>query len=614
MQTLTTKERLQRDEQFRPSALDWSITDRFRSIASKYATRLAIADNTRSYSYSELEAEANRIAATIAAAVAGVEGPVAILLRNEARYAVAMLAVLSAGRAYVPLDADHPIERNRRICEHAGVTAAICSREAADSARALLPRAIQVVDLDKTAEAPAPKPEFPIAARSSDIAYITYTSGSTGMPKGVVQDHRGLLHDVIVSTEALGISPDDRMAMFNAPNLQHGTRICFGALLNGASVYMLSPKELAGTKLARAVKEHRITIWRSTPALFAHAAESLEAGERFDNLRLVYLGGDRVGWADYDLFRRTCPESAEFGTHLGSTECATLHWIVDPERRPDSVLLPLGRPLPDREVRLINEDGAPVADGAIGEFVVSSRFIALGYWKEPELTARSFATDPGDPTMRSFRTGDLGRRRPNGLYEFIGRKDQQVKINGFRVEPGEVEGVLRSFAGVRDVAIVVRRSETGAAQSLVAYVELGAGSAGLKARHLMAMSKQALPRFMVPALIFVEPKLPRLPGMKIDRALLAELDAQRALEKDEPTEGSTVARILRIFEKEIGRPGATAEDNVFSLGGDSLQAVRIAAELEKTFGVTMTEEVFERADSIRELASLIEAERARRSP
>jgi amino acid adenylation domain-containing protein len=605
------KERSHKAEPFPRSVLEHSVVDRFRTIACRYAASLAAADSFRSYSYSRLAEEAERAAAAVASASEGTADPVAILLRNEARYAVAMLGVLAAGRGYVPLDADHPIERNRRICAHAGIAAAVCSGGGADLAQMLSLRPAQIIDLDQIAKEPAPKLGSPSCSGSDDIACITYTSGSTGEPKGVYQNHRGLLHDIMISTEALGLGPDDRLAMFNAPNLQHGTRICFGALLNGASVTMLRPKEVTATGLAQTVKAHRITVWRSTPALFAHAVETLGAGERFDDLRLVYLGGDRVGWGDYDLFRKTCPSDAEFGTHLGSTECATLHWIVDPARRSDGVLLPLGRPLPDRDVRLVDDQGAPVADGETGELVVSSRFIALGYWNDPDLTARAFTTDLADPTVRSFRTGDLARRRKDGLYEFVGRKDQQVKINGFRVEPGEVEGVLKSFAGVRDAAIVVRRTNAGIARALIAYVELGTGVAGLKARHLLALSKQALPRFMVPASIFIEPKLPRLPGMKIDRGRLAEIDEQRAKAKPDHAESPTIARLIRIFETEIGTSGATADDNVFSLGGDSLQAVRIVAELERSFGVPLSEEDFEMATSIRELASFIDAVRER---
>lgn len=588
------------------SPLNHSVVGRFRQVAGRYPDRLAASDLARSYSYADLSDAADRIASAIVASTTGLPGPVAILLPNDARYAAALCAVLAARRGCLPLDIDHPIERNRMIATHAGIAAIVTSGDGRELAQTLAAGRWPIIDTDR----PSGKGLAPttLATAPDDLAYIIYTSGSTGAPKGVFQNHRGLLHDIEGSIETLTLTPEDRLAMFSSPSLVHGMRVCFGALLSGASVHMLRPRDLGAEGLAREVLRRGITVWRSVPQLFAQAAEALPNGERFDSLRLVYLGGDRVGWSDYDLFRRSCGPHAEFATHLGSTECSTvnLQWIVDAGCRGTGISLPVGRPIPDRVVHLLDEEGRPVAGGEVGEFVVSSRHLALGYWNDPELTARSFSVDPADPDVRSFRTGDLGRRRTDGLYEFVGRADHQVKINGHRVEPGETEGVLRSFSGVRDAAIVVRRNAHGEPRSLVAYVELGPGSKGMQPRHLMALARKALPRFMVPDAIIIEPQLPRLRSLKVDRVRLHERDQQRGTGPSERVPGSLVDQVAGVFEHAIGVSGAVPDDTIASLGGDSLHAIRIIVALEQRFGLTNLEEHLAETRTIREAAEWIE--------
>jgi acyl-coenzyme A synthetase/AMP-(fatty) acid ligase/acyl carrier protein len=329
-------------------------------------------------------------------------------------------------------------------------------------------------------------------------------------------------------------------------------------------------------------------------------------------MRLAALGGDRVEWSHFDDFRRVCARDGQFACHLGSTECSTLYaeWFVDDAYRGDGDSLPVGRPLPDRAVALIGEDGAPVADGEVGEFVVSSRFIARGYWRNPELTAKAFSRDPCDPEARVYRTGDLGRLRPDGLYEFAGRRDHQLNLHGHRVELGEVEASLKRCAGVRDGAIVVRRGPDGAPRALIAYVELEPDVRGLEQRHLMAMLGHRLPAYMVPAGIVMMDELPRLPSFKVDRPALDRLEAARG-EPPAPGDDPLLAKVARAFETALNVEGATGADTLVTLGGDSLQAVDVVLELERTFGIDVPLDTFQQSQSIAELAAWI-AER--RSP
>jgi acyl-coenzyme A synthetase/AMP-(fatty) acid ligase/acyl carrier protein len=382
-------------------------------------------------------------------------------------------------------------------------------------------------------------------------------------------------------------------------------------LLNGASLHILSPRLLQPKGIAQEFDRRRLTIFRGVPHLFRAIVEA-RGGRKLEAVRLVYLSGDRVESEDIETFRRGFPASSQLWVTLGSTEASTSYcqWQIDPGLLEPGLPAPVGRALPERRVTLLDESGQAVADGEIGEFVVSSRYIALGYWNDPELAAARFGVDPEDPEVRTLRTGDLGRRRPDGLFEFVGRKDHQIKLRGQRIEPSEIESVLRVSPGVRDAAIVVRRSDEGVARALVAYCERDPEEHGLMPRHLLRRLAQALPEFMVPAHLVILDALPRLPNLKIDRRRLAEIDAEHALRPAGRAGDPLLDEVTGIIETALGVKGATPEDNLASLGGDSLQAVEIMAEIETRFGLAVPEDIFASRRNIRDLASWIAAKRA----
>jgi acyl-coenzyme A synthetase/AMP-(fatty) acid ligase/acyl carrier protein len=373
---------------------------------------------------------------------------------------------------------------------------------------------------------------------------------------------------------------------------------------------MLPPLELNAAGLVRELRCREITFLHAFPTLFRRIVQAVGPGEPLDDLSIVYLTGERASWSDFDEFRRVCPADSFLCIGLASSECQShIYWFVDERMRASHPQLPVGTAVPDRNVTMVGEDGRPVADGEIGEVVVSSRYIASGYWNATDLTRQAFNIDPADSESRMFRTGDLGRWR-GGLFEYVGRKDEQVKLRGYRVHPAEIENVLMSFPEVAEAAIVVRRNSDGTARSLSAYITLGPEVQGLLPRHLAAMLQQRLRSHLVPWPIFVVDDLPRLPGLKIDRAHLAEMDAERSAAGSGQVENEVVAEVIRVFEQIIGVSGATADDNIASLGGDSLQAVDIAAELERRFGVTISDETMASAQTIAALASWIADQQA----
>jgi amino acid adenylation domain-containing protein len=604
-----------------PSALEGSVSDCFAAIARRFGSHLALDDGSRTLTYSELAALADDIAAATSAATADQAGPVALLFHHEARFPAAILGVLAAGRACIPLDAEYPIARNRMIASHAGAVAVVSAGALAAQAQTLFPN-LPVIDIEILQQAKSlgsggrPTPD--------DVAYVLYTSGSTGTPKGVYQNHRGVIHDIMQCVNAQRLSCEDRVALFYSPTVASGFRIALSALLVGASLHILPPRELGGRGLASAIRGRGITVFRAAAALFRHVVEALGPDERLDSLRLVVLGGDRVDWSDFDLFKRSCSANARFGVHLGATEVSLyLEWYVDEAVRANSRLLPVGRTVPDRTTLLLSEDGRPVADGEIGEFTVSSPYIALGYWPPSELT-EPFSTDPANPNTRLYRTGDLGRRRPDGLYEHVGRKDHQIKLHGYRIEPAEIEIALKNCAGVRDAAIVARRDAAGVPLSIIGYVEPQPGISAPTPEYLLPEVAQQVPRHMVPLSIFVLDALPRLPNLKIDRVRLGELDVERVRQAALKARGGDAltppAEHLAMRDEVIAalrhaagtrptlRRQLTNSNNdlaIADLGIDSLHFIAWCMEIQARTGVELGPEDLAVVGSLDELVSLV---------
>jgi amino acid adenylation domain-containing protein len=592
---------------------DWSlhpsIIERFDAIARLYPERLAVRDEARALTYAQLATQYRRIAAAIAAAAADA-GPVAVLLSHEARFPAAILGVLAAGRVCVPLDADHPAERNARIAAHSAAALVISTAALAGNARAMFPAGLRLIDLDDLGASD----DLPPAAAPApdDIACVIYTSGSSGAPKGVFQSHRGLLQDVMEAARFAAISCDDRFALFYPPSVIAGLRTLLSALASGAALDVLPPRKFGRTALAEQIRTLAITQLRLSPTLFRHLADSLPSGACFDHVRLVLLGGERIDWSDYDVFRRACLPHAQLCVHLGATECWTVHseWKVDASVRASCTRLPVGRAIPGRRMDIVGADGTMLPDGEVGEAVVTSRYIALGYWREPALTAQSFTVDPDDAQQRSYRTGDLVCRRADGLVEFIGRKDNQIKLHGYRIEPAEIESALKACAGVADAAVLVRRDAGGVPVALAGFVQLQAAERELAPERISALLSERLPPYMMPAEIVVLEELPWLPTFKLDRQRLAQIDAARLSERQVTETSPLIGELIQTFELVTRVTGAMASDNIRSLGGDSLQALELMLEIGRRFDVVVPEQAQDPSRTIAQWARDIAAWRS----
>jgi amino acid adenylation domain-containing protein len=587
-------------------ALEGSIVDRFDEAVRRFPERLAIQDTEVSLTYAKLASLVDRIACATAAATSERTGPVAILLPANAHFPAAMLGVMAAGRAYLPLDAEFPVERNELIIAEAGACAVISGGEFARDALRSFPSGVPVIDIDGLPE--IVEPTSRAQTGSEDLAAIYYTSGSTGRPEGIVWDHRSILHHIKVFTDVAQISCADRMLMVASLSAFASYRNVYSALLNGASVHILPPRRLGLAALIKEIRVRTITIYHSVPTLVRTLAENLGAGERLETIRFVKINGDRLRWSDVDACRRCFAANVPIWTSLSSTETGmSICGFVDEALRSSAVHPPVGLPVDGCKVAIVDDNGQPVANDAIGRIVVTSRWTALGYWQGSTRKIRHFPSDPADPKARVFATGDLGRRRADGLIEYIGRKDDQIKLNGCRIEPAEVENALAALPQVKEATVVVRRDENSVPLSLAAYVILRSGIRGLLPRHVQALLAQRLPRHMIPANVYLVDELPRLPNFKVDRSTLAKIDSAQSIE--------IVARnnqffdeVAGIFEEVIGRRGATADDTVASLGGDSLKELSVFAELERRYGVAIPDDMINDGPTIGSIACWIEGQ------
>ena len=558
------------------------IHELFAEQVRKAPEAIALVHEGIRLSYGELDAKANQLARHLIALGVGPDQPVAICLERGIAMVVSLLAVLKAGGAYLPLDPAYPAERLRQIVDDAKPKLLIVDNAGA----AIFANATcKVVDLEASASAIASlatsEPGDLVAGLTSrHLAYIIYTSGSTGRPKGVMVEHRGLVNLALAQRALFEVSPRSRVVQFASFSFDASTWEIVMALCSGAELFLISPREHRNTsELLDYLADNAITHATLPPAMLQGRNDL----DRLASLRVLVLAGELP---KAELIRRL-PRSVAVFNGYGPTEttvCATT-WL-----RPtgfDGDVVPIGRPLPNTRIYLLDRFGAPVPLGAIGEIHIGGAGVARGYLNRADLTAERFVRDPfsGDATGSMYRTGDLGRYLPGGNIEFLGRNDHQVKIRGFRIELGEIEFRLNDHAGVADSVVLVRQDHSGDPR-LVAYVAAKDDSARLDAGEFAAALRShlraCLPEYMVPSAFVRLDALPLTPNGKVDlKALLAPEDDAFARRSFEPPQGAIEEIVASTWTELLGVDRIGRNDHFFELGGHSLLAVRMLERLQR---------------------------------
>ena len=556
-----------------------SLVDNFERQVARVPDRVAVGDATRALTYAELDREASRVAGALLAVSPERGETVGLLLGHEAAMLVAILGTLKAGKIYVPLDPALPEERIAHLLGDAQMRAIVTGGRPAsrlDSLGPMLPAVVDIDVLPPDAPALAPAAAIPVEA----LCLLLYTSGSTGEPKGVPHSHRNVVADIRRQTCDLRVGEEDRYGLLFACSSNSSVSSIFGALLNGASVWLFDVWAHGLAGVPRWLDEREITICDFSVGAFRQVAAMLPAGGSLPALRMISLGGEVVTRRDAELCRERLSPDCVLQNAMGSTETRVVaQFFVDRHTALDGPTVPVGYPVDGKTVLILDGDRRPVPVGEVGEIAVQSEYLSPGYWRKPELTESVFLPDPTGGNARIYLTGDLGRQREDGCLIHLGRRDWQVKIRGYRVETAEVETALLALTEVADAFVTAER-EAGGEASLVAYV-VAAGGPAPTVSGLRAALARTLPVYMRPRAFVILDALPRTRNGKIDQPALPPPPRVRP-EIDQPfvaPRSATEAEIARVWEEVLEIEGVGVEDDFVELGGDSLLASRIVSRI-----------------------------------
>jgi acyl-coenzyme A synthetase/AMP-(fatty) acid ligase len=504
---------------------EWTVLDLLRRAAAPDPNAIAIVGATERLTHAELLDRVGRIAAHVAAAVpAG--GAIAALLPNSPSGFAGMLACLIAARVCIVLDPTHPRDRNAAVLQDAK-PAAVLLPEDAEPAAVGIRNGTPCLTLAAALAGTGRAAMIPAGALDPDApALVHYTSGSTGRPKGIVISTRAALRRALVYLDAWHMTGADRFLGTTQPSTNSGFCSSLAALCGGARLLVHSlANEGAGSLFALA-RDEGLTLLDAGPSVVRLLFALDGAKTAFDRLRVLRSSGETISPADIANWRAILPAGCHIAHAYASTEAMFgAHWFIPPDYTSTEPRLPAGYPLADQDYALLNKTGNAAPPGQPGEFVLRSRHIACGEWHDGRCVPGRMQPDPSRPGWRILRTGDLLRMGADGMLRFVSRADRQIKINGIRIEPAEVESVLRGTPSVADTAVVPR--QCGAETILVAYVAADVGRHRVLHALLRERLRAELPAAMRPARIIMLDRMPYLPGGKIDLRTLPDIAEPR---------------------------------------------------------------------------------------
>ncbi len=585
----------------------------FEAQAARAPGAIAISRGDRRMTYGELDAAASALASRLARRGVGRGARVGLFVERSFEMAVGILGILKAGAAYVPIDPAYPRDRVAALLADADLVALL----APESIRGRLPEVPVALLGFEDAGDPA-NGSVPLASSGpGDAAYVIYTSGSTGLPRGVVVPHRSVVNHAVAAARLFGIGAEDRVLQFSSISFDIAVEELFPAWSTGASVVLRGDDgQLDPSAFTDLVARERITVldlptayWHAWAGHLAATGAALPA-----SLRLVIVGGERALPTVHRAWRSVeGADRVRWINTYGPTEATVIATSFEPPAAdgdgPGAGDLPIGRPIANVRVYLLDDRLRPTPPDLAGELFIGGVGVADGYLGRPGATAERFLPDPFStvPGARMFRTGDRARWRLDGQLEFLGRVDDQVKVRGFRVEPGEVEAALIGLPGVASAAVLADREAPGGPR-LVAYVV--PDGPGIDPTGLRSALADKLPGYMVPAAFAMLDALPMTPTGKVDRRALPTLvraEAARVV-PHRPSRDEVEARLVAIWEDVLGVRPIGIGDNFFDLGGHSLLAIRLLARVEEAFGRDLPLATLFLGPTIEEVANLIRGE------
>jgi amino acid adenylation domain-containing protein len=570
----------------------------FAEQAAKIPDAIAIIHGEESMSYRELERQSNQLARFLIDKGLESESFVGVMCERSLDMVVVILGIMKAGGAYLPINHELPFNRIKYMLEETHTRFLISEsqyrdepfhlqNECVDLEFLLCLNSVEVSNAHRNkhqfdqwvlgAYSDAPVEEH---SRPDALAYLIYTSGTAGQPKGVMVEHRSIVR-LVVNTDYIQIGESDRILQTGALAFDASTFEIWGALLNGGAVCFPDEEELLNAeKLNRLIQQHRITTIFLTTALFNQLVE--EHIGIFNGLKTVLSGGEKVSVYHFNKLRGAYPTLTLLHVY-GPTENTTFTtaYPVDKTFEQD---IPIGKPIANTSVYILDNNLKPVSVGVIGELCTGGDGLARGYLNDPELTVEKFIQHPSETGEHLYRTGDLARWMPDGNIAFIGRRDEQVKVRGYRIEPAEIENALLQHKAVK-LAVVVARNLDADSKELVAY--LITDQEQLDINHLRDYLKNTLPDYMIPAYFVKLDQLPLTPNGKVDKKALPAPEMTHQFADDDPDlpKTETEKQLASIWEEVLGHQGIRAKDDFFDLGGHSLKATKLASLVSKKMGL-----------------------------
>ncbi len=580
-----------------------SLVSRFERQVERDPEQIALRAGTVHWTYRTLNEVANAVAQRILALKLAPGCSVALLLGHRPQAVAAILGALKAGRRFVPLDPAWPSGRLLYMLKDSQPGVLITDDASFDALRTATP-SLPILKLDQVDEGVKDNPDLTIAPETD--SYIIYTSGSSGQPKGVVHTHRSILHNLWRYTQHLELAPSDNFTLLHSFSFSSGLMDLFWALLNGGTLCMYDIKAQGFEGLGDWLEREEITVLNWGPTLLGHACETFKETHRFPRLRLIVLGSEALSKRMAGIIRKQFPRECVLVNRLGTSETGNYRLFFLKHETPlTGSTVPGGYAIEDKEVLLLGESGEVVGLNEPGEIVIRSRYLASGYWHKPELTARAFSDDPAGGGIRQYRTGDLGMMREGACLEYLGRKDNQIKVRGQRVETGEIEQTLIEAANLKDAVVQARPNQAGEPE-LVAYLVRGQQALPTVARMREFLSAQ-LPDHMVPRRWVALDALPLTPSGKVNRQALPApegIELKETAEYEAPR-SELEKTLAAIWRELLGQERIGIHDNFFALGGHSLLAMRAVARTNDALGIQIAVPRLFESPNIADLAAAI---------
>ena len=597
---------------FFKSEVEDTIPSRFRRVAGLVSENIAIETESERISYSDLDKISDQIACVILRHQVPQQFLYAILMEHGVMALATILGVLKAGKSFIIAPPETPAKRLSAFFEDALQPLVLTNSENHKIASQIA-LSEKIINIDTALSSQESFDPPAVNFQPDDMAAIFYTSGTTGEPKGVIWSHELILHTAFLNCQSYQISPKDRLAMLSAFGFGAAMTMSFAALLSGATLLIPNMLQLDLLRFIRWAGENKVTILSMPPVdLFRQLVTALVKESPLSNVRLIILGGDTLYARDVDLYKRSFNKDTVLVYRLAGSETMLMreHKITT-SMEFSTEKISVGNSIPDKDLLLLDEYGQMVPEGTVGEIAIQSRYLSPGYWRNPELTAKSFLPDPNGNNKRIYLTGDTGILNANGELEYLGRKDQMVKIRGYSVQLETIDQALQKLDNIQDAVVIVQPVRN--LKRLVAYL-VSSGERKPSVNELRDALSAQLPGYMIPSSYIWLDRLPRTVTGKIDRK---ELPPPTLSRPDlgtvfVPPRTDLEEKIASIWKNILELEKVGIEDNFFELGGDSLSTLEMTLDVERLLSKNIPTAFF-KSPTISSLTALIESDHEERA-